>query len=186
MEDQQIIKLYFDRNEQALAETDRKYGGYCYSLAHAILKNREDAEETVNDTWLRTWNAIPPQIPKVLRLFLAKITRNLAFNTYKAQNAQKRGGGEMVLVLEELDGCIPAPGSVVEDLEAKELGRIIQAFLETQPRRERGIFVSRYFFVEETEVIAQRYGITPGNARQILNRTRIKLKEHLTKEGYAV
>lgn len=184
MEDKEIIQLYFDRNEQALAETERKYGGYCYTLAYSILKNKEDAEETVSDTWLRVWNAIPPQRPGVLKLFVAKITRNLAFNTYRQQTAQKRGGGEMELVLEELDGCIPAPGGVQDHLDARELSGAIQSFLSLQSKRDRGIFVSRYFHVEECAAIAGRFGLTEGNVYRILSRMRKKLKDHLIREGY--
>ena len=109
MEDERILELYFSRDEQAVVETDRKYGPYCFSLAHAILENEQDAEETVNDTYLHTWHAIPPRRPSVLRMFLAKITRNLAFTRWRRNTAQKRGGGEMALVLEELEGCLASP-----------------------------------------------------------------------------
>ena len=100
MEDEKIIQLYFDRDEQAVAETDKKYGGYCFTLANSILNNREDAEEAVSDTYLKTWHAIPPKKPTVLKMFLAKITRNLSFSRWRKYNAEKRGGGVMELVLE--------------------------------------------------------------------------------------
>ena len=106
MSDEDIIALYFARDEQALAKTDAKYGPYCFALAHSILPSREDAEETVSDTYLKAWQAIPPKRPSVLRLFLAKITRNLAFSRWRSMTAQKRGGGELPLVLEELEDCI--------------------------------------------------------------------------------
>ena len=186
MEDEKILELYFARDEQAVVETDRKYGGYCFRLANSILHNDQDAEETVSDTWLRAWNAIPPQRPNVFRMFLAKITRNLAFTRWRSQSAEKRGGGEMELVLEELAGCIAASGSVDDRLKVKELARTIRAFLDTLPDREQDIFLRRYFFVEESETIAKRYGMKPAAVLRSLSRTRAKLKTYLQKEGYAV
>lgn len=186
MEDQKIIDLYFARDEWALEMTKEKYGAYCHGLAYGILDNDADAEETVNDTWLRAWNAIPPQRPKVLKLFLAKITRNLALNTYRNRTAQKRGSGEVALALEELGECIPAQGDVQDALNARELSRVIQKFLQMQPRRERSMFLCRYFGIESLPAIAVRHGVTEGNARKILTRTRHKLKEYLIKEGYTV
>ena len=121
MNDEQILDLYFARDEQAVAETDRKYGGYCFTLANSILHSDQDAEETVSDTYLRAWNTIPPKRPGIFKMFLAKITRNLAFSRWRSMNAEKRGGGEMTLVLEELDDCIAAPGCVGDGMDAKEL-----------------------------------------------------------------
>ena len=184
MEDEKIIQLYFARDEQAVAETDRKYGGYCFTLANAILSNREDAEEAVSDTYLKTWQAIPPKKPQVLKLFLAKITRNLSFSHWRKYTAEKRGGGAMELVLEELDTCIPAPGKVEDSLMGKELAKAIRCFLNTCPEREQDIFLRRYFFVEETEAIARRYGMKPATVLRTLSRTREKLKHYLTREGY--
>ncbi len=186
MEDEQILDLYFARQEQAIAETDRKYGRYCFSLARNILPDDQDAEETVSDTYLHTWNVIPPQRPRVLKLFLARITRNLAFSRWRRSRAEKRGGGEMDLVLEELAGCLAAPGAVEDRLQGKELARTIQRFLEALPHRERALFLRRYFFVEETEAIAGRFGMKPDTVRKQLSRTRNKLKLYLQKEGYAV
>lgn len=186
MEDSKILDLYFARNEQAVAETDRKYGAYCFTLANSILNNEQDAEEAVNDTYLKTWNAIPPHRPTVFRLFLAKITRNLSFTRWRKRSADKRGGGEMALVLEELSGCIAAPGSVEDDLNGKELAKAIRSFLDTIPAREQDIFLRRYFFVEESEAIARRYGMKRSTVLRSLSRTRTKLKNYLTQEGYAV
>lgn len=184
MEDEQILDLYFARDEQAVAETDRKYGGYCFSLANNILNNKQDAEETVSDTYWKTWNAIPPARPDVFRMFLAKITRNLAFSRWRSSNAGKRGGGELELVLEELEGCIAAAGSVEDRLNARELAETIRAFLNTLPQREQDIFLRRYFFVEESGTIAKRYHMRPAAVLRTLSRTRAKLKNHLTQEGY--
>ncbi len=186
MEDEAIIKLYFARNERAVQETDKKYGRYCFTLADAILHNRQDSEETVSDTYLKTWNAIPPKKPEVLKLFLAKITRNLAFTRWRAYSAQKRGSGELNLVLEELDGCIAAPGQVEDHLNGTELTKTIRAFLDSLPEKEQNIFLRRYFFVEESDVIARRYGLKRATVLRTLSRTREKLKAYLIKEGYGV
>ena len=186
MNDEQILDLYFARDEQALVETDRKYGGYCFTLANSILHNDQDAEETVSDTYLKAWNAIPPKRPSIFKMFLAKITRNLAFSRWRAYSAEKRGGGDMELVLEELEGCLAAPGGVEDAMNAKELARTVRAFLDTLPEREQDIFLRRYFFVEESETIARRYGMKPATVLRTLSRTRMKLKRYLLKEGYAV
>ena len=133
MEDSAIIDLYWAREERALSETDAKYGGYCRSIAHNILKNREDSEECVSDTWLHAWNAMPPQRPSILSSFLGRITRNLSFDRCRRQNAEKRGGGSLPLALDELSECVPAPGRVEQALEARELAEAIDRFLRTLP-----------------------------------------------------
>lgn len=186
MEDEKIVALYFARDEQAVAQTDQKYGPYCFTLANRILCNDADAEETVSDTYLKAWQTIPPTRPRVLRLFLAKITRNLAFDRWRRETAQKRGSGEIPLVLEELEECIGKEPDVDARLEARELARTIAAFLDTCPAREQNVFLRRYFFVETTEEIAQRYRMTPAAVLKNLSRTRKKLKERLIQEGYVV
>ena len=186
MNDEQILDLYFARDERAVAETDRKYGGYCFTLANSILHSDQDAEETVSDTYMKAWSAIPPKRPAIFKMFLAKITRNLAFSRWRSQSAEKRGGGEMALVLEELSDCIAAPGGVEDGVDGKELARTIRAFLSTLPEREQDIFLRRYFFVEESGAIAQRYGMKPATVLRTLSRTREKLKEYLILEGYTV
>ncbi len=186
MEDSRILDLYFARDEQAVAETDKKYGRYCFTLANSILNDTQDAEEAVNDTYFNAWNAIPPHRPTVFRLYLAKITRNLAFTRWRSRSAEKRGGGEMELVMEELENCLAAPGRVEDALEGKELANAIRSFLDTLPAREQDIFLRRYFFVEESEVIARRYGMKQATVLRTLSRTRRKLKTYLSQEGYAV
>ena len=109
MEDSAIIDLYWARQERALEETDRKYGSYCWTIAHNILKNRQDTEECVNDTWLKAWNAMPPHRPAILSSFLGTITRNLSLDRYQAGRTGKRGGGRVTVALDELEDCIPAP-----------------------------------------------------------------------------
>lgn len=184
MEDKAILDLYFARDEQAITETDRKYGGYCYSVANRILNSPEDSEETVSDTYWHAWNSIPPHRPSFLKLFLAKVTRNLAFTRWRKQSAAKRGGGETELVLEELAGCISGTEQIDDQLNAKELARVIRAFLDTLPERDQEIFLQRYFFVDDAEAIAARYGLKRTNVNVILSRTRSKLKTYLTREGY--
>ena len=186
MEDKEIIDLYWQRSDRAIAETDRKYGRFCFSLANAILRNPSDSEEIVSDTYWKTWEAIPPQRPSVFKMFLAKITRNLAFSRWRAASAQKRGGGEMAAVLEELESCIPAPGAVEDPVNLKELTATIQAFLDKQDIREQNIFLRRYFFVEDTAAIAARFGMRPDAVLRSLSRTRKKLKIYLTQEGYVL
>lgn len=186
MEDTKILDLYFARDEQAVAETATKYGAYCFSLANSILSDKQDAEEAVSDTYWKAWNAIPPQRPAVLKLFLAKITRNLSFSRWRKLTAEKRGGGEMALVLEELSECVAAPGSVEDRMNGKELANAIRSFLNTIPPREQDIFLRRYFFVEESGAIARRYGMKPATVLRTLSRTRSKLKQYLSKEGYGV
>lgn len=186
MRDEQIVELYWRREERAVEETDRKYGPYCHTVAYNILHNHEDSEECVSDTWLRSWNAMPPHRPAKLQLFLAKITRNLAFDRFKRNTAHKRGAGEMTLVLDELEECIPGPTDVEAELEAKELAQTVNRFARQLPERERNLFVRRYFFTEPVSRIAEKYGLTENNTSVILSRVRQKLKAHLEKEGYTL
>lgn len=186
MSDEEIIALYFARDEQALVKTDAKYGPYCFRLANAILPQREDAEETVNDTYLKAWQTIPPKKPTVLRMFLAKITRNLAFSRWRNLTAQKRSGGEMELVLEELEECVGSKEEVGAELDAKELVHTIGKFLDTLPQQDQNIFLRRYFFLEDAGMISNRYSLRRDTVNQSLSRTRKKLKTHLIREGYAL
>lgn len=184
MEDAQIIELYFQRKEEAIKETHSKYGSYCFAIAENILHNTEDSEECVSDTWLAAWNAMPPQRPTVLRMFLAKITRNLSFNRFHAGNAKKRGGGELNFVLDELAECIAAESDTEAEYMVKELEQSIRLFVRNLPEREGNVFVRRYFFTESVAVIAKRYCLTENNVMVTLSRTRKKLRAHLSKEGY--
>lgn len=186
MQDEEIIELYIDRDERAIHQTEEKYGGYCLELADRILKDRQDAQETVNDTWLRVWQTIPPQKPHALKLYLAKITRNVAFSRYRAQNAQKRGGGELVLALDELAECVGTDDDLMERVALQDLTASIGELLETLPLRDRGIFIRRYFYVEDTAQIARYYGMKESNVLMVLSRVRKKLKAHLIMEGYTL
>ncbi len=184
MEDHQIVELYWQKNADAISETSSKYGGYCFAIADHILNNTEDSEECVNDTWLHAWNAMPPQKPNVLRMFLAKITRNLSVNRFKARSAEKRGGGEILLVLDELADCLAGETDVEREYEGRELEQCIRRFVRGLPERDGNVFVRRYFFTEPVAAVAERYGLTENNVMVILSRTRKKLRLKLAKEGY--
>ncbi len=189
MKDTEILDLYWNRDEQAIAETDKSYGKYCYSIAFHILHDREDSDECVNDTWLKAWNAIPPNRPNHLSLFLGTITRNLSFDRWKRKNARKRGSGEMEVALDELLECVPMHSAVntVEDaVEAAELQRVLNSFLHTLPERECNVFLRRYWYVEEYNEIAKHYGMNLNTVKTSLFRTRKKLKEYLEQEGVVV
>ncbi len=186
MEDSAIVDLYWAREERALEETHRKYGSYCWTIAHNILKNKEDTEECVNDTYMKAWNAMPPQRPCVLSAFLGKITRNLSLDRVKAGQTRKRGGGQLPMALEELKSCIPADTGLEQTLEKLELSRAVDRFLRTLPPKERCIFLRRYWYVDSLLDIALRYHMSEGGVKSSLHRTRRKLREYLEQEGVAI
>lgn len=184
MDDRQIVDLYFARQEQAIAETAKKYGAYCFSIARNILRNIPDAEETVNDTYIGAWNSIPPHRPAMLATYLGKITRRLALNRWTANRAQKRGGGEVALALDELTGCIPSDFDVESRMETAELTRILNGFVRNLPQPEQNVFLCRYWYLDSIDVIARRFDFSPSKVKSMLSRTRKKLCIHLQKEGY--
>ncbi len=184
MEDVQIVKLYWERNPDAISESSKKYGNYCFAIANNLLCDPEDSEECVNDTFLGAWNSIPPHKPDRLKLYLAKITRALAFNCYHNRTAQKRGGGELPLVLEELEECVSGGPDPEETVRAAELSQSIRKFVSRLTERERSVFVDRYFFTKSMEQVAAENAITVNHAYVILSRIRQKLKKHLIKEGF--
>ena len=186
MKDTEIIDLYWERNERAIAETEIVYGKYCYGIAYRILKSREDSDECVNDTWLRAWNAIPPKYPQRFALFLGTITRNLSFDKWKRKNAEKRRNGQMMAALDELAECVPAPSGTEEVVEAAYLERLINEFLRTLPEKECNIFLRRYWYVEEYEAIARRYQMKLNTVKTSIFRTRKKLRAYLEQEGIRV
>lgn len=186
MEDIAIIDLYWARDEAALRESDRKYGAFCRTIARNILAVWEDAEECVNDTWLRAWNAMPPARPAPLRAFLGRITRNLSLDRFRSARAQKRGGGGMEYLLDELNECLPAPGSVEGAFDAKETAAVISRFLERQPPLQRQVFLRRYWFGDSVAAIAQRFSMNEGTVKSSLHRTRERLRRMLEQEEVAV
>ena len=183
MEDEAIVKLYWQRSEEAILQTDRKYGRYCRSIAFHILENEDDTDECLNDTYLKIWNLIPPKRPTLLSALLGKITRNLALDRRKYNQAEKRGGGQVPLVLEELAKCVPGGNSVEEILENKELTAILNRFLSVLPRRTREIFMLRYWYLCPVRQIAEKLGIGESNVKMTLLRSRRQLKALLEKEG---
>ncbi len=186
MEDSKIIELYLARDEQAIVSTEQKYGSYCSTVAFHILRNTEDVRECLNDTWLRLWNSIPPVIPASLKYYAARIIRNLAFDRYEADRTQKRGSGEIPLILDELAEVIPSHSSVEDEVAGLELQRQINAFLKGEKPRERDIFIRRYFWSETMDEIAERYGMQKNAVSASLYRMRARLKTYLEGEGYIV
>lgn len=184
MHDSQIIALYFDRDQRAIEETADKYGSYCYCIAHNILENKEDAEESVSDTYLGAWNAIPPHRPAVLSTFLGKITRRIALNRWSKNRAEKRGGGEVALALEELSEYLSDGDTPETAMETAELTQILNRFLRELPKEERQIFVCRYWYLDSIAKIADRFCYSQSKVKSMLSRTRLKLRNTLSKEGY--
>lgn len=182
MEDEQIIALFFARNQQAITELDCKYGGVCHKLSYQILNDRLDAEECVNDAYLGVWNAIPPQRPHPLLTFLCKIVRNLSIKRYHTNTAMKRNSIYGV-ALSEIGRDVMAPDTVEEEVDAKGLARLIEIFLDSLTAENRVIFMRRYWFSDSYEEIARRVGLTEKNVSVRLTRLRRQLKDHLQKEG---
>ena len=183
MEDSGIVALYWARSESAISETSSKYGRYCFKIAHNILSDREDADECVNDTYLAAWNSMPPHRPSVLSTFLGKLTRRISLDRFRIRGAAKRGGGEIMLVLDELSECVPAGDDTERTVELRELTRAINGFLSALQETERTVFVCRYWFAASVEEISARFGFSQSKTKTMLYRTRGKLREYLTKEG---
>ena len=181
-EDGRIVDLYWQRSERAVAETDRKYGPYCRTVAYNILENSEDSDECVNDTYLRAWNSMPDARPASLSAYLAKITRNLAISTLRRKNTLRRGGGRTALALEELAEAVPSGESLETRIELRELSERLEAFLGTVGTQERRIFMARYFYMAQVKNIAAKYGFSESKVKSMLSRTRKKLKRYLEEE----
>ena len=184
MDDAAIVTLYWQRDERAIRETEQKYGPYCRSIARSLLSDEQDAEEILSDTWLRAWNSIPPQRPEKLSAYLGKLTRNLSLSRLRGLLAQKRGGGELPLALEELAECLPGPADPQQELEARDLGRLLNRFVGTLPRTERDVFVVRYYFLTPLETLSRKSGFSESKLKSMLFRTRKKLNRFLQEEGY--
>lgn len=183
MDDNAIIDLYWNRSENAISETSSKYGGYCYAIAYNILSNREDSEESVNDTYLAAWNTMPPRRPSVLAAFLGKLTRYISLDLWKKRSRLKRGGGETELCLEELNGCISGAESIENEVIRKETLTRVNKFLDALPEMERKVFLCRYWYLDPVADIARRFGFSESKTASMLRRTRLKLNQQLAKEG---
>ena len=185
MDDAQIINLYFARDENAIVETKNKYQNMCYMIAYNILYSREDSEECVNDTWLFTWNSIPPRRPSILSSFVSKITRNTAIDRYRKRNAQKRVDSHM----EDIAGEVGKIGSAISSdieihLKKKELVKLFDHFLSTLSERDRDIFIRRYWYMDSIKAIADRHACGESKIKSVLARSRKKLYGLLKEAGY--
>ena len=180
MEDADILNFYFQRNERAISETKNKYGKQIYALAYRILHNCEDSEECENDTYLGAWNAIPPASPHSLGAFLLRMVRNISISRARAKHADKRGGGEVMLSLHELEDCIPQQ----QDEECTHLVASLDRFLATLSKEERMVFVCRYWRCDTIETISKEFGLGQSKVKMMLSRTRDKLRIFLKQEGY--
>ena len=180
MLDNQIIDLYFARDERAIAETDKKHGAVCMSLSLNILQSRPDAEECLNDTYLAAWNRIPPERPAYFRAFLCRIIRNLSMERFRFLHRQKRNR-DLEVSFSELENCVAAP----ED-RAGELARYISDFLETQEKTDRLLFMGRYFHACSVKTLAQKSGLKENAVSVRLHRTRERLRAYLEERGYSV
>lgn len=183
MQEDSLWQLYCRREEEAIQKTIDAYGSYCRTVAGNILANPEDVEEALADTWLKVWNAVPPQKPKYWNLFLAKITRGCALDIWRKNHAACRGGGQTVLALEELRQCVSSLGSPEKQLHTQALTQAVSAFVGKLPDRHRIIFLRRYFYMEDIGTIAASCAMKEANVRMLLSRIRQKLKKHLIQEG---
>lgn len=184
MDDQKIIDLYFDRNEQAITETDVKYGKLCHSIAYNILSNREDSEECVNDTYIGVWNAIPPTRPNNFMAFVCRIARNLSLKRLEFLKREKRSA-DVILSLDELSAVLPDE-RYAPDVSDEDVGRLISQFLRTQKEDVRNVFIRKYYFFDSVKEIAERYSFTESKVKNMLFYTRNKLKDYLIKGGVEI
>lgn len=182
MNDQTIIDLYFKRDEKAILETERAHGAFCMGVSMSILNNHQDAEECVNDTWLRAWNAIPPTVPRSLRAFLAKIVRNLSIDRYREKRV-KRPAVELEAAMAELSACIPAEA---EREEAAALADLLDQFLRTEEETDRRLFLGRYWHGASVGILAAGSGLSPNAVTKRLGKTRKRLRQYLAERGYSV
>lgn len=178
MEDNKIIQLYFERNEDAIAKTSDKYGRYLNVIANNVLNDEEDTKECVNDTYLKAWNVIPPQIPQNFKIFLGRITRNLAIDKYRNNHAKKRYDG-MTVLLSELDECIMDRGLIEEDILAKELAEYINIWLSDLKEKQRVIFVKRFWYGHSVEKIATSLNMRSNSVSVVIKRLKTDLANYL-------
>lgn len=183
MEDEQIIQMYFDRDEEAIRETERKYGKLCFQLAYQILGDREDSKECVNDAYFSLWNAIPPAQPENLMAFFCKITKNLSLKRLDYIQAEKRNPNLAVSMTELED--ILSDDQLCSGLEIQELGQLLNRFLRGEPPDARRVFIRKYWFFDSVGDIATRYAFSESKVKSMLYRTRNRLKKYLAKEGVA-
>lgn len=186
MNDEDIIELYWARDESAITETDSKYRNYLLKIAYNILSNSEDGQEVLNDTYLKAWNAMPPHKPSPLSLFLGKITRQLSIDVWRKKHRSKRGGSEYEQSLDELQDCVSGSESPEESLEAQVLAEALSKYLRTLSQEKRDVFVWRYYFCDPIKDICTRCGQSESKIKSMLHRMRGELRDYLKKEGFSV
>ena len=185
MEDKDIIELFNNRNQQAIEKTAEKYGNYCYAVSYNILANHEDCEECVNDTYMKAWQTIPPEYPKIFSAYLGKITRNLSLDKYRRYSSEKRGGSVHQIVFQEFENYLPSEkhDNIIDEFELTE---IINNFLRSLPAEKRKIFVRRYWYFSSIKEIAELFGISESKVKMTLSRTRESFRKHLKKAGVSI
>ena len=183
MDDARIVDLYWARSERALEETERKFGAYCRTVAYNILSDASDAEECVNDAWMKAWNSMPTDRPRRLAPYLGKMTRWLSLSRLRERNSLKRGGGELPLALDELAEALDSGADTQKELELWELERALRRLIEALGKDERDVFLSRYWYMAPIAEIAEKFGLTESNVKTMLHRTRKKLMKRLKEEG---
>ena len=186
MDDQEIIARFFARDEEGLAAAQERYGDYCAAVARNLLSDQRDQEECLSDTWLRAWNTIPPQRPRSLGAFLAKITRNLAIDCLRSGNTVRRGGGQTTLALEELGECVSQAGSPEGELDRQAAVEALNRFLDGLPPLQREVFLRRYWYLDSVGEIARRFSMSQSKVKTMLFRTRQELRTYLEQEGIRV
>lgn len=184
MDDCQIVSLYWDRDEAAIDNTAKKYGKYLAKIAYNILADREDSDESVNDTYLAAWNSMPPHRPSLLSAYLGKLTRRISIDRFRKRTSQKRAPGEYALSLQELDGCLSGGNTTEETVDCQLLEQAIEDYLRSISEEARNIFIARYYYLDSVRQIASYCHITESKAKILLHRTRLGLWEHLRKEGF--
>ena len=184
MEDSRIVSLYWDRDETAIEQTDKKYGRYLTKIAYNILADREDSKESVNDTYLAAWDSMPPHKPQVLSTYLGKLTRRISIDLFRKKNSQKRSGGEYALSLQELEDCISGGNTTEQALNAQLLSEAIGRYLRTVTEEARNVFIGRYYYLDPVKQIAGYCHISESKVKILLYRTRQGLWEYLQKEGF--
>lgn len=182
MDDSKIVDLYWARSDSAIAETAKKFGAYCRTIAYNVLQNPEDSDECVNDTYMRAWNSMPDKRPPALAPYLGRITRNLALSRVADKNRLKRGGGEVALALDELNECTASAYSLEREVENRELAAALNRFLAQLTETERALFVSRYWFLAPVRELSKKFGFSESKTASMLHRTRSKLRRFLIEE----
>lgn len=185
MEDERIVDLYWERNPMAITATGEKYQNYCFKIAYNVLRNQQDCEECVNDTWLRAWNAMPTERPKLLGAFLGAITRNLSLDCYRKKHAKRRGEGEITYIFEEMRDSLITEGPE-QKAEEQALVEALNLFLERMEKESRILFVRRYWYLDSIAEIAKRFSMSESKVKSSLFRSRKKLQAFLKQEGFEI